>query len=88
MIAIDDVKRSVFLAMLEYIYTDHADIAEDDAVELLTLANEYSLDRLKSQCEHFIEQGLDVENAAWLLGIQFQLVLVYQYLSVFNSLFT
>jgi len=68
-IPITDTKASVFLAMLEYIYTDCLTIEDDDAVELLTSANAYSLERLKALCEDFVEKGLDVENAAWLLEI-------------------
>lgn len=57
--------------MLHYIYTDEVEISEDDAVELLTLANQYALDKLKALCEDFIEKGIDVENVAWLLGLAF-----------------
>jgi hypothetical protein len=53
---------------LEYIYTDDVEIQEDDAVELMTTANEFALERLKSKCELFISRGVDVENVSWLFG--------------------
>ena len=38
-------------------------------MELLTAANAFSLERLKGICEDYIEKGVEVENAAWLLEI-------------------
>lgn len=57
-----------FRAVLRYLYTDIAVLNEDIAVDCLMLANEYQLDRFKSQCEEFVVDGIDVENVAWLFG--------------------
>lgn len=35
----------------------------------MTLANEYYLERLKQECESFISEGVDIENAAWLFEL-------------------
>ena len=45
-----------FLVVLEYLYTDHAPIQEDNAVQVLALANQYALPRLVAVCELFISE--------------------------------
>jgi len=60
---------SAFATLLQYIYTDRADLTEDDAVEVLLMSNEYGLDQLKAQCEDFIHESIDIENVAWLFEI-------------------
>jgi len=68
-ISLPDVNFSAFVSMLEFIYTDSVELQDDSAVELFSLANEYSLDRLKALCEEFIEKGIEVDNVAWLFEI-------------------
>lgn len=62
-------RPSAFATVLQYMYTDRADLTEDDAVEVLLMSNEYGLDQLKALCEEFIQGGIDVENVAWLFEL-------------------
>ena len=50
-----------FLALLEYLYTDHAPIEEGDSVGILELSNKYVLPRLMALCELYISK--EVERA-------------------------
>ncbi|KAH3763996.1 RCC1 domain [Pelomyxa schiedti] len=71
-IELPTVTPPVFRLFLNYIYTDQLqlDMSESDHwVELLMVANQYEVERLKNMCEDFIEKGIDVENVAWLFDI-------------------
>ncbi|XP_022081981.1 rho-related protein racA-like [Acanthaster planci] len=59
-IRIEDVSLECFLALLEYLYTDHAPIEEGDAVGILVAADRYGQDRLRNLCELYITKGVDV----------------------------
>lgn len=48
-----------FLALLEYLYTDHAPIEEADVIGILILADEYCVKRLCSLCELYIAKEID-----------------------------
>ena len=43
-----------FLALLEYMYTDHSPIKENDSVGIMVLADEYGQSRLIDICELYI----------------------------------
>jgi Rho family protein len=43
-----------FLALLEYMYTDHSPIKENDSVGIMVLADEYGQSRLIDLCELYI----------------------------------
>jgi alpha-tubulin suppressor-like RCC1 family protein len=62
-------RPSAFRTLLQYLYSDKADLTEDDAVEVLMMSNEYGLEQLKAQCEDFIQQSIDIDNVAWLFEI-------------------
>lgn len=58
-----DVSYSAFMKMLEFIYTD--DVGElpfNTAVDLLIVAEQFLLDRLKGICEDKIRRGIAMEN--------------------------
>lgn len=56
----DDAESRLFLAMLEYIYTDHTPPLEDtDVVSLMVLADRYGISRLVNLCEIFITKIVD-----------------------------
>jgi len=58
----------LFLALLEYIYSDQAKIdSQATALDLMYLADEYLLPRLKEICEQEIIKSVDVKNVAALL---------------------
>ncbi|XP_022095622.1 rho-related protein racA-like [Acanthaster planci] len=61
-IKIEHVSLECFLALLEYLYTDHAPIEEGDAVGILVAADRYGQDRLRNLCELYITKGVDVTD--------------------------
>ena len=54
-----DVTLEPFLALLEYLYTDHAPIEEGDSVGILMLADLYCQPRLVCLCELYITKEVD-----------------------------
>merc|ERR1712190_401340 len=62
-IVLQDIPYSVFLLLLEYIYTDTvADISSELAVHLLIVAERFLLDRLKALCEDIIRKCICIDN--------------------------
>jgi hypothetical protein len=51
-------------------------------------ANYYQLERLKTMCEQYIENGVDVENVAWLYGMKSKFHLLFLILILPISIFT
>lgn len=47
------------MALLEYLYTDHAPIEEGDSVEIMILADRFCLPRLVTLCELYITKRVD-----------------------------
>ncbi len=66
-IAIPDVKRTVFLLLLEYLYTDHVYITVDTAMDLFQVADRFAIDRLKELCEEKMWSAIGVDTAAQIL---------------------
>lgn len=66
-IHIPDVTHTVFLLLMEYIYTDSVIIDLEHAVELFIFADLYQLDRLKEMCTVVVRRNLNGDNAAILL---------------------
>ena len=58
-IKIGDTSLQSFLALLEYLYTDHAPIEEGDSVEIMVLADRFCLPRLVTLCELYITKKVD-----------------------------
>ncbi|KAJ7378706.1 hypothetical protein OS493_021288 [Desmophyllum pertusum] len=54
-----DASLQSFLALLEYLYTDHAPIEEGDSVEIMILADRFCLPRLVTLCELYITKKVD-----------------------------
>ncbi|RLN69366.1 hypothetical protein BBJ29_000237 [Phytophthora kernoviae] len=63
-IQITDVRRQIFISLLEYLYTDHLDVAVDVAMELFVTADRYGVERLKRICESKMLSSLCIDNAA------------------------
>ncbi|TMW64826.1 hypothetical protein Poli38472_008993 [Pythium oligandrum] len=66
-IVITDIRRPIFLAFLEYLYSDDIDVSVESAMELFVVADRYGVDRLKRICERRMLQSLCVDNAASIL---------------------
>ena len=63
-IPIEQVRYSVFLSLLEYLYTDHVRIPLSSAMELFEAADLFMIPRLKTICEKRMLQSISVSNAA------------------------
>jgi hypothetical protein len=66
-IVLHDMRYDVFMAVLEYLYTDYVTIPADLAIPLLIASERYLLPRLKSLCEETIFRGINHENAVHIL---------------------
>ncbi|KAK7092808.1 rho-related protein racA-like [Littorina saxatilis] len=53
-----------FVALLEYLYTDHAPIEDSDGVGILVLADEYCAPRLGNLCELYVTKEVDRQCSA------------------------
>jgi Rho family protein len=58
-LVISDTPLDTFLAVLEYLYTDHSPIEEGDSMGILVLSNEYCIERLITLCELYISKEVD-----------------------------
>jgi hypothetical protein len=61
-----DVRFSVFLGMLTFLYTDSCEMSLEGTLELLGAATTFNLDLLKSLCERILEQSINSENVCML----------------------
>ncbi|CAM9918349.1 unnamed protein product, partial [Sphacelaria rigidula] len=62
-IEIKDVSHSVFLKLLEYLYTDTlSEVTPDQALHLLVASEQYLLGRLKTLCEEAIRKSITLET--------------------------
>lgn len=66
------VRFGVFRAFLHYLYTDKIDLAADESVDLLKLADYYCETKLRNECEALIKQSITIENAAKLYASAIQ----------------
>jgi len=65
-IEVKDVSYDVFLAMLEFLYTDSvSDISPSIAIPLMVASEQYLLDRLKSLCQDQIRKSISATCAAF-----------------------
>lgn len=73
-ITLRDIRHPVFLALMNYIYTDTvADVDPAMAIELYVAADCYTLSRLQGLCELVVVKGISVDNAATMLTTAHQL---------------
>lgn len=66
-IPIPNIRRSVFLLLLEYIYCDTVKVPPDQAIELYICADQYNVERLRDICCNVVRRHLKPENAGPLL---------------------
>lgn len=57
-----DTKYEVLSLLVQFLYTDNADINGDIVVGLFMAADKYQLARLRALCENFILQNISIEN--------------------------
>eukprot|EP00612_Vaucheria_litorea_P006419 CAMPEP_0171479238 /NCGR_PEP_ID=MMETSP0946-20130122/5282_1 /TAXON_ID=109269 /ORGANISM="Vaucheria litorea, Strain CCMP2940" /LENGTH=512 /DNA_ID=CAMNT_0012010083 /DNA_START=25 /DNA_END=1563 /DNA_ORIENTATION=+ len=63
-VVLDDIRRPIFIALLQYLYTDEVDIALDAAMDLFQAADRFGVDRLKRMCESKMLKSINIDNAA------------------------
>lgn len=68
-VQIDGVRHEVFLCLLEYLYTDVVEFAPEIALELLTAADRFGLERLKHECTCTIEASLCTGTVCQVLPV-------------------
>lgn len=67
-IELKDVSYTVFLKVMEYLYTDTVrEISLDVGVHLLIVSERFMLDRLKALCEDCIRRDVNVDNVIGIL---------------------
>eukprot|EP00730_Choanoeca_flexa_P016894 TRINITY_DN8065_c0_g1_i1.p1 TRINITY_DN8065_c0_g1~~TRINITY_DN8065_c0_g1_i1.p1 ORF type:complete len:282 (+),score=72.93 TRINITY_DN8065_c0_g1_i1:86-931(+) len=62
-LVLPDVRPSVFLAVIEYIYSNSCTLNSSTVVDVLASAIEYGLDGLASCCSNYIVDNLTVDTA-------------------------
>jgi len=63
-IVLPQVQHHIFLALLEYLYTDGIEVPLEQAMELFEAADQFGVERLKKICEAKMLASICVENAA------------------------
>ncbi|ODM89148.1 Speckle-type POZ protein [Orchesella cincta] len=66
-LVISDFDDVVVKGMLEHLYTGETDCMNEQAQDLLKIAEKYDLGGLKADCEYELGDKLDLENAGELL---------------------
>jgi hypothetical protein len=67
-IPLQDVTHSVFLKVLEYLYTDTVrDVSLETGIQLLIASEQFLLDRLKALCEDCIRRDIHVDTVIHIL---------------------
>ncbi len=66
-IQVGDIRHAIFRMLLEFLYTDDvsallADAPPDDIIDLLAVANQFTLDPLKKECEAALQRFIDFDN--------------------------
>ncbi|CAF1620758.1 unnamed protein product, partial [Didymodactylos carnosus] len=59
-IHITDTSAKCFLALLEYLYSDHAPIENSDGIGILKLAHRFGVSRLVTLCELYVSKSVEV----------------------------
>lgn len=72
-IVLSDISHTVFLKVLEYLYTDALeDISLELGIYVLIASEQFMLDRLKALCEDIIRREISVHNAIHILVVSHQ----------------
>jgi len=66
-VTINNVSHRVFLALLEYLYTDEVEISLDIAMDLFVAADQFGVERLKRLCEKKILVSINIDSVATIL---------------------
>jgi hypothetical protein len=61
-----DLHYPIFLMFLEFLYTDDVDftkVSPDDVIELLGVANQYTLDQLTDRCDRELQKFIGATSS-------------------------
>jgi len=65
-----EIRYAIFTSLMRYLYTDEMELENDeDRLDLLVLANLYSVESLKKLIEDDLMQSLDFENVSCLFAL-------------------
>jgi RCC1 and BTB domain-containing protein len=73
-IVLHEQQYEVFMALLEYLYTDRVaaiqskTVKVEFALDLLSVADQFLVEKLKLLCENSIQKSIDVDNVAHMLS--------------------
>ncbi|EGG18219.1 Rab GTPase [Cavenderia fasciculata] len=81
----DGIGYEPFKAILEYLYTSHAPIEDNDSVGILVLANRFGLSRLMTLCELYISKEIDRAVAVGIFRSQLDIIGLYMCAKQHNS---
>ena len=68
-ITIPNMKKHVFLLLLEYLYTDAVKVDVENAIDLYIVADLYHIERLREMCCTVVRRNLSAENSGPLLQV-------------------
>ena len=69
-VALDDIQYPVFMALIDYLYTDSDEFPSNLALPLFAAADFLGVDHLKSLCVARVEADLSVENVCSALTVR------------------
>ncbi|KAL8584279.1 hypothetical protein ACOMHN_014698 [Nucella lapillus] len=73
---LSDMVPEVFLAMLDFIYTNSVTLSSKNAIDVMATALEYGLDDLKSLCEDYLVDSLEPGNACDIIIIIIIIIII------------
>ncbi|XP_064634886.1 rho-related protein racA-like [Lineus longissimus] len=80
-----DISLENFLALIEYLYTDHAPIESGDSVGLLVAADRYFLSRLKNLCELHITKEVDESVVEKIENLKIDVIGIFHGAQQYNA---
>lgn len=61
-ITIPDISKETFTKFLRYLYTDDIQLTVDTAIQMMSVARKYCVDRLVNKCVTFLNENMTADN--------------------------
>ncbi|XP_033115471.1 rho-related protein racA-like [Anneissia japonica] len=84
-VSITDATLENFLALLEYLYTDHSPIEGKDSIGIMILGDRFCQPRLKNLCELYITKEVEVATADSIAGADIDVIGLLNTAQLYNS---
>ncbi|XP_071960539.1 rho-related protein racA-like isoform X2 [Antedon mediterranea] len=84
-VSITDTNLDNFLALLEYLYTDHSPIEEGDSIGIMILADRFCQPRLKNLCELYITKEVEAASANSIKDADIDVIQLLETSQMYNS---